>query len=163
MRTLGGVNAAFAGDRGEADPAVREAIAASDGSTTSYLDAVVALCTARLLVPVVATGDDSGDGPDPDRYAELAAVSVEAADGRRALLAFTGLDAMVAWEPKARPVPGTLDDVCATVTEAGADALLIDVAGPVPFVIESDLVAELGRGRRLVVMEDGYGWMQLES
>ena len=162
MQTLGNVNAAFAGDRGEADPVVRAAIAAAGEDTTSYLDAVIALCDARLLVPVVASGDDSSDGPDPDRHAELAAVSVQAADGRRALLAFTGIDSLQTWEPRARPVPGTLDDVCATVTEAEADALLVDVAGPVPFVIESDLVAELAQGRRLVRLDDGrYGWLSL--
>ena len=160
VHTLGQVNAAFAGDRGEPDPGVRAAIAASDGTVTRYLDAVAELCTARLLVPVVATGDDSGDGPDPARHAELAAVSVQGPDGRRALLAFTGLDALRAWEPRARPVPGTLDDVCATVDEAGAEALLIDVAGPVPFVVESDLVGELAQGRRLVRLDDGgYGWL----
>lgn len=164
MHTLGKVNAAFAGDRGDADPVVRVAIAASDGSTSAYLDAVAALCTARLLVPVVATGDASSDGPDPDRHAELAAVSVQAEDGRRALLAFTGVDSMQAWEPRARPVPGTLDDVCATVEEADAQALLVDVAGPVPFVIESDLVSELAQGRRLVRLDDGgYGWLTVSS
>lgn len=164
MHTLGNVNAAFAGDQGEADPAVRAALAAADGDPTAYVDAVVSLCAARLLVPVVATGDDSGDAPNPDRHAELAAVSVQAADGRRALLAFTGADSLRSWEPRARPVPGTLDDVCATVVEAGADALLVDVAGPVPFVIESDLVAELAQGRRLVRLQDGgYGWLSLEG
>ncbi len=163
MRTLGNVNAAFAGDRGEADPTVRDALAAATGAATTYLDAVVALGGARLLIPVVASGDESADGPDPDRHAELAAVSVQAPDGRRALLAFTGLDALQTWEPAARPVPGTLDDVCATVVEAGADALVVDVAGPVPFVIESDLVAELARGRRLVRVDDGgYGWLSVD-
>ncbi len=161
MSTLGTVSAAFAGDQGEPDPAVRDALAAVvDGDAATYLAALVALGGARLLVPVVATGDDSADGPDPDRHAELAVVSVQAADGRRALLAFTGLDALVAWEPRARPVPGTLDDVCATVIEAGADALLVDVAGPVPFVVESDLVRELAAGRRLVALDGGgFGWL----
>jgi hypothetical protein len=91
----------------------------------------------------VASGDDSMDGPDPDRQAELAAVSIQAADGRKALLAFTGIDALVAWEPRARPVPATLDDVAATVLETGDDALLVDPAGPVPFVIGDDLIAQL--------------------
>ncbi len=160
MHTLGKVNAAYAGDRGDADPVVREALAAVGEEATTYLNAVEALCAARLFVPVVATGDDSSDGPDPDRHAELAAVSVQADDGRRALLAFTGIDSLQAWEARARPVPGTLDDVCATVVEAEASALLVDVAGPVPFVIESDLVAELAQGKRLVRLEDGgYGWL----
>ena len=121
VHTLGQVNAAFAGDRGEPDPGVRAAIAASDGTVTRYLDAVAELCTARLLVPVVVTGD--GRRFDADGVSRL-------------------------------------DDVCATVDEAGAEALLIDVAGPVPFVVESDLVGELAQGRRLVRLDDGgYGWL----
>jgi hypothetical protein len=163
--TLGQANAAFIGDRGEADPTVRALIAeASSDLPTSYLRAVAALCGARLLLPVVVSGDDSMDGPDPHRHAELAAVSIQAADGRKALLAFTGIDALVAWEPRARPVPATLDDVAATVVETGDDALLVDSAGPVPFVIGDDLIAQLAQGRRLVELEDGgFGWAFLDT
>ncbi len=163
-RTLAQPSAAYLGDRGEADPTVRALLAdAGTDLPTSYLRAVAALCGARLLLPVVASGDDSSDGPDPDRHAELAAVSIKAADGRRALLAFTGIDALVAWEPRARPVPATLDDVAATVLETGDDALLVDAAGPVPFVIGDDLIAQLAQGRRLVELDDGgFGWAFLD-
>lgn len=159
MRSLAGPNPAFAGDRGEADPRIRAAIAGAFPVTRdAYLRAVVALCTARLLMPLVTAGDED------ERTAELSAVSIQAADGRRALLGFTGLDSLQAWEPAARPVPCTLDDLAATVPEAGADALLIDVAGPVPFVIEADLIAELGRGRRLVQTQDGgFGWAYMDA
>jgi hypothetical protein len=164
-RTLAQPSAAFLGDRGDPDPAVRALIAdAGSDLPTSYLRAVVGLCGARLLLPVVATGDDSSDGPDPDRHADLAAVSIKAPDGRRALLAFTGIDAVVAWEPRARPVPATLDDVAATVLETGGDALLVDPAGPVPFVIGDDLIAQLAQGRRLVELDDGgFGWAFLNQ
>jgi SseB protein N-terminal domain len=164
-RTLSQPNAAFIGDRGDADPTVRALIAdATSDLPTTYLRAVAALCGTRLLLPVVASGDDSMDGPDPDRHAELAAVSIAAADGRRALLAFTGIDALVAWEPRARPVPATLDDIAATVIETGDDALLVDSAGPVPFVIENDLISQLAQGRRLVELDDGgFGWAFLDT
>ena len=164
-RTLSQPNAAFIGDRGDPDPTVRALISdATSDLPTSYLRAVAALCGTRLLLPVVASGDDSMDGPDPERRAELAAVSIAAADGRRALLAFTGLDALVAWEPRARPVPATLDDIAATVIETGDDALLVDSAGPVPFVIENDLISQLALGRRLVELDDGgFGWAYLDT
>jgi len=162
--TLAQPNAAFIGDRGEADPTVRAAIAeAGTDLPTSYLRAVAALCGSRLLMPVVATGDDSADGPDPDRHSDLAAVSIQAPDGRKALLAFTGMDALVGWEPRARPVPATLDDIAATVMETRDDALLVDPAGPVPFVIEGDLIVQLAQGRRLVELADGgFGWAFLD-
>ena len=164
-RTLAQPSSAFIGDRGEADPVVRAAVAdAATDPPTSYLRAVAALCVSRLLLPVVASGDDSMEGPDPDRRTELAAVSIRAADGRRALLAFTGMDSLVAWEPRARPVPATLDDVAATVLETGDDELLVDPAGPVPFVIGDDLISQLAQGRRLVELEDGgFGWVYLDT
>lgn len=154
-------NPAFKGDRGEADPTVRAALAAA-GDQLGYLRAVAHLCTGRLLMPIVASGDDSMDGPDPERHAEMAAVTVASATGERALIAFTGIDALTAWRADARPVPCTLDDLAATVTEAGASHLLLDLAGPTPFELGPDLLAELAQGRRLVEVEPGqFGWMFL--
>lgn len=156
-------SAAFAGDHGEADPQVREAIAKATDQK-GYLRALVALCTSRLLMPIVASGEDHMDGPRPDRHAEMAAVTVASATGERALLAFTGIDSLQAWQPQARPVPCTLDDLAATVAEAGASHLLLDATGPVPFEITPELVAELAQGHRLVEMEPGqFGWMFLQE
>lgn len=168
LRTLAQPNQRWLGDAGNPDPVVRQALARSEAQDpdprTAYLRAVAALGGARLLMPIVASGDDSMDGPDPDRHAEMAAVSVQNAAGERALLAFTGMDAMRTWRDDARPVPGSLDEVAATVGEADCHALLVDAAGPHPFVIESDLVAELAAGRRLVQLEDGgFGWMFLQD
>lgn len=163
-RRLAQPNRRWLGDRGEADPLVRQALArAAAGDPddlVAYLRAVAALGGARLLMPIVASGDESMDGPDPDRHAEMAAVSVRSASGTQALLAFTGLDSLSAWQAGARPVPGSLDEVAATVGEAGASELLVDVAGPSPFVVGADVVAELAAGRRLVELDDGgFGWM----
>jgi len=150
MRQLGSPNRDFAGDRGEADPAVREALAAADaGGQVSYLRAVVALGGARLLLPIAA---------DPD--GDLSAVRTTAADGRTGLLVFTGQDALQAWRSSARPVPCTLDDVAATAVETGAEAVVVDLAGPAALVIEAGLVTELAQGRRLVELPDGgFGWV----
>lgn len=158
-RPLADVGRRWAGDTGDPDPAVRAALAGVRDADT-YLRAVAALCTSRLLLPILADGDDSGDGPDPARHAEMAAVSLRGADGRLALLAFTGLDAVTAWSREARPVPGTLDDVAATVAEAGSDVLVIDVAGPAPLEIGPDLLEQLALGRRLVELAPGdFGWL----
>lgn len=160
-RTLADVGRRFAGDRGEADPSVRAALAGVRDAD-SYLRAVAALCTGRLLLPILAEGEDAGTGPDPDRHAEMAAVSLRGADGRTALLAFTGLDAAQAWDPRARPVPGTLDEVAATVAEAGSDVLVVDVAGPAPLEIGPDLLDHLAAGERLVEVSAGdFGWLSV--
>lgn len=154
MRTLANPGAAFAGDHGDPDPQVRGALA--DASTPdAYARAVAALCGARLLMPVVARGKENPGDP-----AELAAVMLTAQSGKTALLAFTGLDSLSAWDAGARPVPCTLDEAAATAVETGSTALLVDVAGPARLVIEEDLLAELAAGRRLVELEDGgFGWL----
>lgn len=154
-------SAAFAGDRGEPDPRVRQAIAQGQDQT-GYLRALAALCTSRLLMPIVASGDESMAGPDAQRHAEMAAVKLTGASGEQALLAFTGIDSLTAWQGDACPVPCTLDDLAATVGESGASHLLLDVAGPVPYAIGPELVAELAQGHRLVEVSPGeFGWMFL--
>lgn len=154
-------SAAYLDDHGDADPAVRAALAAA-GDQLGYLRAVVALGGARLLMPIVASGDDGMGGPDLDRHAEMAAVTIENAQGEKALLAFTGIDSMTAWSRDARPVLGTLDEMCATVAEAGATHLLVDVAGPVQFVLGPDVAQQAAKGHRLIELEDGgFGWMYL--
>lgn len=160
-RTLGQPNAAYLGDTGEPDRAVRKALAqaAVAQERTDYLRAVAALCRTRLLLPIVATGDD-GPERDPDRRAQMAAVLLTSAGGATGVLAFSGLDSISAWNPTARPVPCTLDEVAATAVETGSTAIVVDIAGPSPLVIGWDLVTELAQGRRLVELADGgWGWM----
>ncbi|WP_454229196.1 SseB family protein [Propioniciclava flava] len=133
-------------------------------ATWSYPRAIAALCTARLLLPIVAAGDESGDGPDPDRVAEMAAVLVRSESGDTAVPVFTGLDALTVWKADARPVPCTLDDVAATAVETSSTAILIDLPGPHPVVIERELIDQLAQGRRLVELPDGgFGWMFREA
>ncbi len=160
MRGLAQPSAAYTGDRGDPDPEVRALLAVAGGSRDEYLRAVAGLCTARFLLPIVAVGDDGGDVPDPERHAEMRAVLLTTGDGTTGLPVFTGLDALTAWKPDARPVPCRLDEVAATAVEAGAVAVLVDVAGPSPLVIEDGLVAELADARRLVELDGGgWGWL----
>jgi len=160
MSRLAQPNAAYAGDRGEPDARVRTLLALAGRGKDDYLRAIAALCTARFLLPIVAVGDDSSDRPDPDRHAELGAVLLTTADGSTGMPVFTGLDALSAWQPGARPVPCRLDEVAATARQAGAVALLVDLAGPSPLVIEDGLISELADARRLVELDGGgWGWL----
>lgn len=160
MSGLAQPSAAYSGDRGEPDPEVRALLAVAGESREDYLRAVAGLCTARFLLPIVAVGDDSGDAPDPERHAEMRAALLTRGDGSAGLPVFTGLDALTAWKPDARPVPCRLDEVAATALEAGAVAVLVDLAGPSPLVIEDGLVSELAAAHRLVELDDGgWGWL----
>jgi hypothetical protein len=139
------------------------AAAAAEATSLAYVRAVAALCGDRLLVPVVATATRLGEtvaGLPSDKQAEMSVVTLQAQDGRRALLAFTGLDALQSWQPDARPVPVTVDSAAQTARTEGLTAVLIDVAGPHAFVIEGDVLSELAAGHRLVEFAEGeFGWI----
>lgn len=94
-----------------------------------------------------------------EKEAEMAVVLLQTGDGRRALLAFTGLDALQSWSAEARPVPVTLDLAAQSAVADQATALLVDFAGPHPLVIEGQVLVELAQGHRLVELDDGgFGW-----
>jgi hypothetical protein len=124
---------------------------------------VAALCLDRLLVPVVATATrmvQPPGGPASDKEAEMSVVLLQAADGRRALLAFSGLDALQAWQSSARPVPVTLDRAAQTARAEGAAAVLVDCAGPASLVLEGEVLNRLAAGQRLVETASGeFGWV----
>ena len=122
------------------------AYAAGRGSEHAVL---AALDSARLMVPVMAVlaGEDT---PEPgglrrEKSSEMALPTVIGSDGRAALPAFTSAASLAAWRPEARPVPVP----AAQVWQSGvkdASAVVIDIAGPVPFVVDGARLAALARG-----------------
>ena len=89
----------------------------------------------------------------------MAVVMLQTADGSRALLGFTGLDALQTWRPDARPVPVTLDLAARTARSEGVQTVLVDVAGPHPLAIDGEVLDALAAGRRLVELTAGeFGW-----
>lgn len=164
----------YAGDRGEADPDLRALLAVSGQSQEHYLAAIAALCSARLLLPVVTVAAGAADLAGVDRIEpehperdepeqvthEVVAVTLAGPDGSKALPAFTGLDAITSWHPGARPVPCRLDEVAGSAVEQGAGSIVIDLVGPHPLVIETELLTQFAQGRRLVRLDDGgWGWL----
>ncbi|HEY9293806.1 MAG TPA: SseB family protein [Microlunatus sp.] len=161
QRTL--ADTPFPGDDGQADPRARARLAAAgSGNLADYLRAVAELCTVRLLVPVVATNTVAGQtvsGLATDKEAEMAVVLLQAADGRRAMVAFTGMDSLTDWNAEARPVPVTLDVAAASARQEGAAALLVDVDGPNPLALDGEVLEHLAAGHRLVEVGGGqFGW-----
>ena len=149
----------FAGDDGTADRDLAAALAAHDADPDSrerWLAALAALQDIRLLVPVVATPEDG----ETEKNTDMAAVLMRGRGGRTALLAFTGLAAMAAWDPGARPVPVSAYDAARGAFQNGAEALLVDVAGPVLFAVEGEDLRSLAAGHRLVELAGGqWGWV----
>jgi hypothetical protein len=153
----------FSGDDGGVRPEVTSALATYDADPDARHSATLAvLQDARLLVPVVAVlGEVEHDdqGLAHDKTSDMATVLMTGRDGRTALLAFTGTDALHRWNPEARPVPVPLARAAEAAVQDGAEAILVDVAGPVLFVVETDDLHELARGHRLVQVSGGYGWV----
>ncbi|HET8603563.1 MAG TPA: SseB family protein [Marmoricola sp.] len=159
MRTI--PDPGFAGDDGAVDPAVAAALARYDADPAEHLAALAVVQHARVLVPVVAVlGEVEHDehGRAHDKTSDMATVLMEGADGRKALLAFTGTASLARWNPRARPVPVALRLAAQSAVQEGADAVVLDVAGPALFPVEGEALRALAAGSTLVRLDDGWGW-----
>ena len=158
-------SAAFPDDSGEQPAEVAAALAAyagSDRGADAQAAVLGVLQTSRLLVPVVAlVGEVEHDerGLAHDKSSDMAAVLLTGADGRVALLAFTGTGPLRAWNPEARPVAVPTRVAAASALQDGAAALVVDVAGPVPFVVEGDDLTALAAGWTLARVDGRSAWL----
>ena len=132
------------GDTGEAGREVSQSLAAYAEGTGSEHAALTALAATRLLVPVVAIlAEANEDGTEKE--SEMALPTLIGNDGRKAIIAFTGSETLRRWQADARPVPVPASRVwAAAISEA--DAAVIDVAGPVPLVVEGARLHALANG-----------------
>ena len=153
----------FAGDDGSADPRVIAALAGWALGAASYADALGLLQAARLLVPVVAVlGEVEHDeaGLAHDKTSDMATVLLRGADGRLALLAFTGTTSLAAWNPEGRPVPVGAAVAARAPQQDGAAALVVDIAGPTRFVVEGEDLEGLAAGWTLARVGAGTAWIR---
>ena len=155
----------FPDDDGSADPEVVAALAAYDASPAdpaAYAAALVAVQESRILVPVVALLGEvelGEDGLARDKSADMAAVLITGRDGRQALLGFTSMQTMQAWQPDARPVPVVALLAAQSALDEGASALVLDIAGPHLLAVEEPDLRRWAAGQRLMRLEDGaYAW-----
>ena len=85
----------------------------------------------------------------------MATVSLLSPDGRRGLLAFTSVASMAAWDPAARGIPASAARVAGAALEEGADAVLLDLGGPVRLALQGEALHAVAEGRPFVpVPED---------
>jgi hypothetical protein len=158
-RNLGGVpgllppDQRFRDDDGAAEPLLAAALAAYAAGQESEHAVLTALARARLLVPVVAAVAAAEDARTQDgrvlrreKTSDMAVPTLTGRDGRRAIIAFTSLDALRKWRPDARPVSAGADQVCQAAAAEAAHALVIDVAGPVPLAVEGARLAAIAAG-----------------
>lgn len=134
-----------AGDAGEADPAVTALLAAYAAGQAAEHAVLTAIAASRLLVPVVAILAEAGDD-GTEKETEMALPTLIGNDGRKAVIAFTGAGTIKRWRADARPVPVPAPRLWPAVAAEHADAVVIDVAGPVPLVIEGARLRALASG-----------------
>lgn len=133
-------------DDGRADPEVRDALDAYSAGTAGERRVLAALGPSRLLIPVVALAAETEQGPHGltrDKHSEVGMPVLTGEDGRRGVLAFTSVDTVKRWRADARPVPYATVDACRATLDEGADALVIDVAGPVTYPLQGRFLTSL--------------------
>lgn len=152
----------FVDDAGAADPELCQVLSDHRGGTATSGSVLAHLQDARLLVPVVAVLGEvelDAQGLAHDKSSDMAAVLIRAADGSTGLLAFTCLESMARWDPQARPVPVTAATAAIAAVQDGAEALLVDLAGPASYVVDGEDLTRLAAGWRLVAVGSGHGWI----
>jgi hypothetical protein len=165
VSVLAGGESRFRDDDGSAEPVAAAALAAFGTGTGSEHAALTSLARSRLLVPVVAVASDGpgesagsgrladgaaeargeeprGEGPGGEKHSEMSLPTLVGRDGRRAVPAFTCLDALSRWRPRARPVPTAAGDVWRAAV-ADSCAVVVDIAGPVPLAVDGARLAAL--------------------
>lgn len=142
-RVLGGTG--FDGDDGSADPA----LIASLGRPEDEPALMSAVAGARFLVPIVAEPaevDTSGELA-VEKQTDMAAVTLVASDGTRALPVFSSASALAAWDPSARPVPVTAARAAQAAVFERCDVMVVDVAGPRTVALRPSMVWALAQER----------------
>ena len=167
MPVLAGGDLKFRDDDGSADPRAAAALAAFASGQGSEQAALATLAGSRLLVPVVAAVSEpkglkaparravdtarnaaapGGSTQGGEKGSEMSLPTLVGRDGRRAIPAFTCLDALARWRPDARPVPAVADLVWRAAV-ADSCAVVVDIAGPVPLAIDGARLAALAHGQ----------------
>ena len=135
----------FEADTGAPDPLLQAALAGPADDLT-LMRSVEA---SRFVVPVVAepTEVDTTGEQGVEKQVDMAAVTLVAPDGQRALPVFTSTDALAAWDPTARPVPVTPARAGQAAVSEGCDVIVVDVAGPATRVLRPSMVWALAQQR----------------
>ena len=139
----------FPDDEGHADEVLRDALRAGPVQLVSGIArdlALELLMGSRLLIAVVADADEIDEESGADKSSHMSVVSMVNPNGERGLLAFTGLDSMALWDPKARPVPINGPDAARAALDDKCHAVVIDVLGPIRHVVTGERLAFLARG-----------------
>lgn len=136
---------AYAGDDGSAPEGYLAAVRALATGVVGPAAVVDALRGERLLVPLLAAAGERGvdaSGRTVDKTQELSIVTVEGPDGAPILPMFSGVAAMQAWNPRARPVPTSVQRAAAAAID-GPARIVVDAGGAGEFVLSRSMLVAL--------------------
>lgn len=149
----------FAGDDGSADPQLADLLTGYAAGRAALAEVVARLAQVRVLVPVLAELDASGEGDHGhvvDKEASAGVVALQAPDGRRALPVFTSVASMAAWRRDARPVPADATRAALSAVSEDWALLVVDPGGPVSALVPRPAVWAIAQGRQwLPAVVDG--------
>jgi hypothetical protein len=143
----------FEDDDGLADPGYLTAVAALQADRGDEAAVVASLATARVFIPIVARLAEEAEGQDglqADKQADMALVTLKAADGRTAMPAFTSAAALSAWHPDARPVAVYAARAALSAVAEGAELLVLDPGSAVTFVVRRPAMWALAQQQRWI-------------
>ncbi len=138
----------FEDDDGTADAGYLAAVADLRAGTADETAVVASLATARVFIPIVAQLAEEGEsahGLHADKQADMALVTLKAADGRTAMPAFTSAAALASWHPDARPVAVYAARAALSAVAEGAELLVLDPGAEVTFVVRRPAVWALAQ------------------
>jgi hypothetical protein len=143
----------FEDDDGTADAGYLAAVEALRGGTGDEAAVVSSLATARVFIPIIARLGAEAEGVDgltADKQADMALVTLMAADGRKAMPAFTSAERLAAWHPDARPVAVYAARAALSAVAEGAQLLVLDPGSDVTLVIRRPAVWALAQQQEWV-------------
>ena len=147
---------AFDTDDGTADDrwtAVMERLARSEASEQDVTEVLEDIRVFAAVVPSLAEGSEHehvhADGEahvhHGDKQADVALVTLRAADGRTALPVFTSVPALTSWNPQARPVAVWMPRACLSAVDEGCELVVVDAGAEHTYVVRRPAVWALAQ------------------
>jgi len=137
----------FAEDDGSARPELIQALA-NFHSSTDAADVFAEFAKSRVLIPLVASLGESGEGAHGqtvDKSADLAVINVQTPDGQTGLPVFSSVAAMTKWNPVARPVPSDAVRVALAAASEGNTRIILDPGSATEFVFRRPAIESLAK------------------
>ncbi len=138
----------FAEDDGSADARLAQALIRFTSGRAPLSELVDALAYARVLVPVLADGEQrivGKHGLEQDHVASTGVVALQIPDGRAALPVFTDTEAMKVWNADARPIPAEGPRAALAAAAEGWSVMVLNPAQE-SVLIPRPAVWALGKG-----------------